>query len=109
MKKNVIQIELFCEFHKVDIQLVRSIIDHGFVEIIQEEDSIYIPSTNIEQLELCVRLSNELGVNLAGLEVINHMRTKMAKLREKLSILEQINKDYINPDQVDLEDDIMDI
>lgn len=107
--KNAIQIEIFCEFHKIDIQLVYSIIDNGFIEVVKQEEVVFIPSSAIENLERCIRLSHDLGVNMAGLEVINNMRLKMLELREKLDNFELIKQQYVDSIVMDAEDDVLDI
>jgi MerR family transcriptional regulator/heat shock protein HspR len=38
---------------------------------------------DVEKLELILRLTRELGVNLAGVEVILSMREKMERMREE--------------------------
>ena len=106
--KDAIQIEIFCEFHKVDIQLVYSIIDNGFIEVVRKDKVVFIPSNAIENLERCIRLSHDLGVNMAGLEVINNMRMKMLELREKIEYFELIKQQYIDSIVIESEDDIID-
>jgi len=106
MRKNAIQIELFCEFHKVEIELVYSFVDHGFIDIIKDKEQTFIPSSSIENLERCVRLSRELGVNLAGMEVINNMRLKMLELYKELHDLKSLRNELIKAGRFDNEDDI---
>lgn len=106
MRKNAIQIELFCEFHKVEIELVYSFVDYGFIEVIHENKQTFIPTSSIENLERCVRLSKDLGVNLEGLEVINNMRLKMLELHKELHDLKSIKNELIKAGRFDNEDDI---
>jgi len=105
--KDAIQIDIFCEFHKVDIQLVYSIIDNGFIEVHQENKVVFIPASSIENLERCIRLYNDLGVNMAGLEVITHMRTKILELRERLGQIDHVKHHFLNSDVIDDEDDLI--
>lgn len=101
MKKEGIQIELFCEFHNVDVQLVYSFIDKGFIRVVKEKESTVIPESDIEKLERCIRLTNELGVNLAGLEVIHNMRSRMIELRRELSYLKRLEKEVKRSDRME--------
>jgi MerR family transcriptional regulator, heat shock protein HspR len=43
--------------------------------------------TDLERLELILNLTRDLGVNLAGVEVILNMREKMAKMQQDLEEL----------------------
>jgi hypothetical protein len=107
MKKEAIKLEIFCEFHHVEHQLIYSFIDYGFFEVIKEEEEVFIPNSSLEEVERCVRLSKELGVNLAGLEVINNMRQKMLLLRQELQHLKSLQKELIRAGRFDNEEDII--
>jgi chaperone modulatory protein CbpM len=110
MRNKGIRIELFCEFHNIDIQFVHTIIDFGYIEVIKSDDQVYIPLTSIENLERYVRLANDLGVNLEGLDVINHMRVQIIALRNELEELKRSKKDLLNKLQIDSgEDDTIEI
>lgn len=109
MKKEGIQIEVFCKFHNVDIQLVYSFIDNGFVEIVKESEATFIPESDVENLERCVRLTNDLGVNLAGLEVIHNMRSRMIELRRELNYLKRLERDVLLSEKVDIDRDDFEI
>ena len=93
MKKEGIQIELFCEFHNVDAKLINSFIDMGFVDVLEQNEVTLIPESDVENLERCVRLTNDLGVNLAGLEVIHNMRSRMIELRRELAYLKRLENE----------------
>lgn len=108
MKKEGIQIEIFCDFHNIDIQLINSFIDKGFIKVVKEKEITLIPLTDIENVERYVRLSNDLGVNLAGLEVISHMRSRMLELRKELAYLKGLERQILGSDGFDNEEDIID-
>ena len=85
--KKGISIETFCEFHQVGHQQIHAFIEFGLVEIIRVEQVIIIPEEQVEHLERCLRLANDLGVNMEGLEVINNMRGKMLRMQQELDRL----------------------
>ncbi len=50
---------------------------------------------DLEKLELILKLSRELGVNLAGIDIILNMREKMEKMQEEMNLLlEYIRKEF---------------
>lgn len=108
MKNKGIQIEVFCEFHNIDVQFIYAIIDSGFVDIVKEKDQILIPNTSIDKLERCVRLSNDLGVNIEGLEVINNMRLKIIELRKEVQRLKSLGNLSTQTSLRESDDDIID-
>jgi MerR family transcriptional regulator, heat shock protein HspR len=50
------------------------------------------------RLEVILTLTRDLGVNLAGVEVILHMREKMEKLQEQVEEMIEFVRDQISPD-----------
>ncbi len=59
----------------------------GNTRIYTEED--------LKKLELILNLSREMGVNLAGIEIILNMREKMEKIQEEVNLLlEYIQKEF---------------
>lgn len=57
--------------------LIRPARTHGNTRLYSEED--------LERIELILRLTNELRVNLAGVEVILNMREQMERMRREMA------------------------
>jgi MerR family transcriptional regulator/heat shock protein HspR len=53
---------------------------------------------DLQRLEIVLTLTRELGVNLAGVEVILHMREKMGKLQEQVEEIIEFVRDQISQD-----------
>lgn len=52
---------------------------------------------DLEKLEFILNLSREMGVNLAGIEIIYNMRIKMEKMQEEFSsFLEELKKEFFS-------------
>ena len=49
---------------------------------------------DVEQIRFIKRLVDELGVNLAGVEVILHMRQQLIEVQEQLESLRQSSEAY---------------
>ena len=58
----------------------------GNVRLYTEED--------IDRLEVILQLTRELGVNLAGVEIILHMREKMNRMQEEFNRFFAMLRDY---------------
>lgn len=58
----------------------------GNVRLYTEED--------IDRLEVILQLTRELGVNLAGVEIILHMREKMNQMQEEFNRFFAMLRDY---------------
>jgi MerR family transcriptional regulator/heat shock protein HspR len=49
---------------------------------------------DLEQLELILSLTRDLGVNLAGVEIILHMRRRMSRLQQEVQEMFEYLNDY---------------
>jgi MerR family transcriptional regulator/heat shock protein HspR len=59
---------------------------HGNVRLYGEED--------LERLELILKLTRDLGVNLAGVEIILNMREKMDQMQREFNRFLELLRDY---------------
>jgi len=59
---------------------------------------------DLKQLELILNLIRELGVNLAGVEVILNMRQRMQRMESEVNeLLEYVQREILGGDEKDLE------
>jgi MerR family transcriptional regulator/heat shock protein HspR len=53
---------------------------------------------DLERLEIILKLTRDLGVNLAGVEIILNMRARMAEMeREMKAFVEYVRREVMNP------------
>jgi MerR family transcriptional regulator/heat shock protein HspR len=59
---------------------------------------------DLERLEAILNLARDLGVNLAGIEIILNMRDRMQKMQEEMqAFVEYVQKVILNPPPLDQE------
>lgn len=80
----LIPINTFCIHHEVDIAFVHSLQRFGLIETITIEETIFIPEEKVSELEKLVRLYQELGINLEGIDVISHLLERVKLMQEEL-------------------------
>ncbi len=52
---------------------------------------------DLERLEIILKLTRDLGVNLAGVEIILNMRARMAEMeREMKAFMEYVHREFMN-------------
>ena len=90
IKINGISIERFCDYHHVEKDQVMGIIEFGLVQAARDKSRIIIPEDQVENLERFLRLANDLGVNMEGLEIINQMRQRILRLQEEIELLRKL-------------------
>lgn len=57
----------------------------------------YYTEEDLKKLEFILNLSREMGVNLAGIEIIYDMKLKMEKMQEEFAaFLEELRKEFFS-------------
>jgi MerR family transcriptional regulator/heat shock protein HspR len=78
-------ISVVSEMLGIHPQTLRIYEREGFIKPKRSEGNTRLYSEeDVEKLEMILRLTRELGVNLAGVEVILSMRDKMEQLRREM-------------------------
>jgi hypothetical protein len=93
---DMIVLDEFCASHQVEISFVRSLEEHGLIEIIIVNETLCVPGNELSRLEQIVRLYQELNINPEGIDAINvllkhieNMQNEITDLRNKLNFYEE--------------------
>ena len=93
---DMIVLDEFCTSHKVEVSFVRTLEEHGLIETIIVNETLYIQENELSKLEQIVRLHQELNINSEGadaiinlLKRIENMQNEITVLRNKLSFYEE--------------------
>ena len=105
MPADFISVIDFCSNNNIEIDFIGMLHENGLIEIITIEETAYVHSKQIKQLEKIVRMHYELDINIEGIETINYLLEKIdslqdeiARLKNSLRIYEKVSK--INPVKV---------
>lgn len=80
----LIPLELFCSITHVETTLIDALAESGLVVITVQQEQRFIPVEELERLEKLVRLHEDLGINVAGLEAIEHLLHRLESLHEEM-------------------------
>jgi MerR family transcriptional regulator/heat shock protein HspR len=58
--------------------------EEGLITLAALQDGKELPSDQLDRLEMILRLQRDLGINLAGIDVILYMRSKMIQMRKEV-------------------------
>ncbi len=96
-EKAVFMISVVSELLGVHPQTLRLYEREGFVRPSRTEGGVRLYSqSDVDKVRMVLRLTRELGVNLAGVEVILSMREKMEKLQEEMEkSMERMQKEFV--------------
>ena len=93
---DMIVLDEFCTSHHVEISFIRSLEEHGLIEIIIVNETLCVPGNELSKLEKIVRLHQELNINPEGIDAINvllkrieNMQNEITGLRNKLNFYEE--------------------
>ncbi len=82
--KNLIPIEQFCSFYKIETTFIDSLESFGLVEVIVVDNNPYFPEDQLAAVERMRRLHYELAINLEGVDAINFLLQRIEHLNQEL-------------------------
>lgn len=77
----------FCTNHNIEISFIRSLQETGMIEITTIEETAYIPSNQLPELERIIHLHFELDINLEGIETINNLLIRINNMKDEITAL----------------------
>jgi hypothetical protein len=93
--EEMIIVNEFCIHHNIDLTFITALKDSGLIEVTIMEEKLYMPETQLPNLEKMVRLYYEMDINLEGIETItyllnrmNEMQLEIMKLNNRLRLYE---------------------
>jgi MerR HTH family regulatory protein len=85
--EEMIAAEEFCIHHNIELSFIYSLNESGLIEIITEEEKIFVPLSQVSQLEKLVRLHYEMGINPEGIETITYLLERMNEMQRQIVYL----------------------
>ena len=82
--EELIPAEPFCAFHQVELSFIRRLHDSGLIEMTIREGTVFLPSSDLPELEKLVRLHYEMDINLEGIEAISHLLQRLNRMQEEM-------------------------
>jgi len=85
--EDMIVLDEFCVSHELDVSFIRSLEEHGLVEIVSVNQVSYINMDELPQLEKIVRIHDELNVNPEGIDAIKNLLQRIEDLQNEIATL----------------------
>ena len=86
-EKELIPVEFFCTTSHVEVSLLDTLEESGLVNITVLKAHRYIAVEELGRVEKLVRLHDDLGINVEGLEAIEHMLERVEMLQQEMQNL----------------------
>ena len=83
----MIPVAELCTFHHIDVSFIQSLHAYGLIEITTDQETHYIDSDQLGQVEHFIRLHYDLDINLAGIEAITHLLKRIENMQQEIRTL----------------------
>ncbi|AYB33478.1 chaperone modulator CbpM [Chryseolinea soli] len=77
----------FCVHHSIELSFIRTLQEHGMIETVTLEETLFIPSVQLERLEKIVRLHADLDINVEGIDTIIHLLQRIEEQQVQITLL----------------------
>jgi hypothetical protein len=86
-KEQLILVSHYCQQTRTSLEFIESLQEYGFIQVLLIEEHNYVHPQDIVEIERVTRLQEELGINLEGIDALNHMLQKVDQLEKELKIV----------------------
>jgi hypothetical protein len=87
LTENLIPISEFCNNHNIEVSFISSLQQNGLIEITTIEETRFIDTAQLQQLEKIVRFYYELDINLEGIETVTHLLQRIIAMQDEITRL----------------------
>ena len=77
----------FCTHYNIEISFINSLQESGLVEVTTIEETGFIHTSQLPQLEKWMRLYYEMNINLEGIETISHLLQQINNMQDQIQEL----------------------
>jgi GTP1/Obg family GTP-binding protein len=79
----------FCVHHNIELSFLHSLNESGLIQIISIEETLYVPISQLPNLEKLVRFYYDLDINVEGIETITHLLYRINTMQQQIAQLTQ--------------------
>jgi chaperone modulatory protein CbpM len=83
-KEEMISASDFCIHHNIEPAFIDSLHQSGLIEITIIEKKVFVPLSQLHQLEKLARLYYEMDINVEGIETITYLLQRMNEMQQQL-------------------------
>ncbi|CAN5269046.1 hypothetical protein BH23BAC2_BH23BAC2_09110 [soil metagenome] len=86
-QENLIALDEICIHHKIEMSFIHSLNESGLIQVTIIREDLFIDRKQLTQLEKYIEFHYSLGINLEGIETINHLLKRMDILQGEVTKL----------------------
>lgn len=84
---DLIPANAFCSSHQLELSFLYSLQQHGLLETVMQQETMFIHSSQLPVLEKFTRMHYELDINMEGIEAITHLLERVENMQHEISRL----------------------
>jgi chaperone modulatory protein CbpM len=85
--ENLISIELFCTNNMIEMTFLNSLQQNGLIDITIIDEKEFVIETQLQQIERYINFYYELGINIEGIETIEHLLERIRSMAYEINTL----------------------
>lgn len=85
--ENLVAVNEFCINHNIEVSFVSALEQTGLIEIAFVEETAFIGTDQLRQLEKFIRLHYDLDINIEGIETITHLLRRIDDMQDEITSL----------------------
>ena len=85
--EELVPVEVFCSTYHVETTLIDALEENGLMRVTVRQERRYIDFAELERVEKMVRLHEDLGINVEGIEAIANLLERMETLQAEMNSL----------------------
>ena len=85
--ENLVALNEFCINHNIEVSFVSALEQTGLIEIAVVEETAFIDTDQLRQLEKFIRLHYDLDINIEGIETITHLLRRIDDMQDEITSL----------------------
>ncbi len=94
--KSIMPVADFCLFHQIELSFILSLHESGLINIIINEQTVFLPVSEIGKTEKLIRLYQEMDINVEGIEAIVYLLDRIESLQQQVVQLQNELSVYDN-------------
>jgi chaperone modulatory protein CbpM len=77
----------FCVYHNMELSFIYSLNESGLIDITVVKEEIFVPASQLKQLEQLMRLKQEMDINIEGIESITYLLQRIRDMQKHIVAL----------------------
>jgi hypothetical protein len=88
MNKKLILVHDVCQHYAIEISFINELHDVGLLEIIMDNNNLYILKNTLPALEKMMRLNIDLEINAQGIDIVFNLLNKIHAFQKEIKMLQ---------------------